>query len=301
MRAQGTARLAIVTPPESKAQVFVNERFVGSGPVSVELVAGSYRVFAMTDAGPSRLRVIDVAPNAQDVIELDTVFDDAIRVQPRIALSFADGDAQKQRETGYALALARMADVKDGAIVLSTRQIGGESAFVGRVITASGATLREGYIEADGDAPVSHLHALAAFLDGDPPGPEVKVLSYTGALPLAHRERARGRGAQGGRDDGRFRFGVWKWAALGVGVAGVATGVTYLGLDGRGTCSDRATCPEVYDTRDLGIVSLTLASVAVGASVGAWFWDRSQDRKQRRAVTVAPSGGGWSIALSGSF
>jgi hypothetical protein len=298
MRAQGMARLAITTPSASKAQVFVNERFVGSGSVSVDLVAGAYRVFAMTDSGPSRLRIIDLAPNAQKVVELDTVFDRAIQVQPRIALSFVDEVAQKQRETGYALALARMADVEDGAIILSSRQIGGKSAFVGRVISASGATLREGYIEADRDAPVSHLHALAAFLDGDAPGPEVQVLSFTGRLPLAQLERGSERRE---RKAGAFRFGVWKWAALGVGAAGVATGVTYLALDGRGTCSDRAICPSVYDTRRLGIVSLTLAGAVVGASVGAWFWDRRQDRRKRRAVTVAPSNDGWSLALSGSF
>ncbi len=89
------------------------------------------------------------------------------------------------------------------------------------------------------------------------------------------------------------RFGTWKWVTAGGAVAGVATGVALLALDGRQNCelsAGQEQCPQVVDGRTPGFVSVGLGAILGTAS--GWMFYRDASRDRSGAITAGPGAGG---------
>lgn len=83
-------------------------------------------------------------------------------------------------------------------------------------------------------------------------------------------------------------FRMLKWAGVGLTAAALGTGVTWLVIDGKGTCPS-GTCPELYDTRNQGLITVGVGALAGAAT--AWMFLRDRQDEQSMIV-VAPTTGG---------
>jgi hypothetical protein len=99
------------------------------------------------------------------------------------------------------------------------------------------------------------------------------------------------------RRDSSWR--TWSGATIGaVGLAAVGTGIAWLVIDGRPTCSapSGAVCQNVYDTSTQGWVAVGIGVAAVGAGATLLLWPR-RDATSRVGLNVGPR----SLALAGRF
>ncbi len=292
LREQGMATLTIRLDGAHASAIFINERFVGAGTdVQVELYPGDYRLFALTDEGPGRIREVSLAAGETRSIELDPGFDRALRLTPQPAFVFADEDERRLHEVDYALKLARTSGARGGAILLGTREREDGRVLHGKTITPNHTTLFEGALDLEASVPVEHLYQLGAFLAGAPASPEIEVI---GAPALT---------ADAGPTAGP-RFGAWSWITMGLGVATLSTGIVLWQLDGRGTCFDDARqCPRLFDTRAAGITATALGTAALSAGTAAFIYDRRQrtSTRHRAAALVPTDDGGWVLSFSGEF
>ncbi len=115
----------------------------------------------------------------------------------------------------------------------------------------------------------------------------------------------------GGAQEFDFRFskdggpqksgggGAMKWVVATGAVAAIGTGVYFLSIDGKGTCSaDAMACPEVYETREAGW-GLVGGGVALGGIATYLFLKGSNSNKSSQtSVAATPVRGGGFVALS---
>jgi hypothetical protein len=303
---QGRGRLVVTADKGPGARIFVNERFAGTQAVDIEVFPGRYRVFVTLDNRPSRIREIEVAVGVTAEVTIDPLFDQALRLDSRVALAFPDEESRRAHEAAYAARLAGMVEAELGAIVLGIESPpGGRSILVGSAVSLDGAVSRRAHIRATVDAPVNQLYALAAYLDGEAPaaGIEVDATGAAVANPRSARKAHRG----------RFRY--WKWLPLAAGVAAVGVGTPLVYLDGRGTCADWeiAECPNRYRSRAVGLIYLGAGLAAIAAGVLMWRHDARSSRRasgssralgasKETAVVIIPGiGGGATFGLAGRF
>ncbi len=293
LRNQAPGRLVIkVLGTGGTPRVFVNERFVGEGAtVSVEVVTGRYRVFAVTKAGASRVRTVNVDPGAKATVTIDSAFDSALQAGAAIVLRLPQGRHRRTLETKYSVRFAKLFGATDGAIVLGFATLDKHRVIVGRAISGSGVTIREGAIRISDDVAVRKLYALAAFLDGDKPSPDVIVAGAAPTRYVARRAEAPGP-----------RFGAWKWVSFGVAVAAMGSGAWLLHIDKTPTCNapPGTECERLWDTRRPGIALLSVAAVAVVAGGAAWVYDRRITRKASK-VSMFPTKGGLMLVFGRDF
>ena len=97
--------------------------------------------------------------------------------------------------------------------------------------------------------------------------------------------------------------------ALGMVLGGAAlsaAGAWLVILDGEITCSDgrgRRECPNVYNTKGVGLTAFGLGTAAIGAGAALFIEDfiRTNREKKRLGVSAAPTEGGAFFQLSGEF
>jgi hypothetical protein len=93
------------------------------------------------------------------------------------------------------------------------------------------------------------------------------------------------------------RWRRWVGGALAVaGVTAIATGITWIAMDGRTSCNapPGGFCELVYDTNTQGWVALGVGAVAAAGGATLYFWKREENRI---GLAVAPSG----LAVHGHF
>ena len=284
MASEGMVTLTLSTAPETRT--YIGQRLLtGQKSYQLKLVPGDYRVFTVTAAGATAVRTVTLAAGEHQDLTEDLLFDATLQTQPRLALVFANEVTRERLDRQFAARLVEAAQIEDGAIILSTRTIAGNLALVGEVIDRQGAIVRTGVVFVHDNPPSSRLQALAAYLDGGSPEPGVWT------------------SLDGPNGPERWRFGAWKWLALGLGSASVAAGLVLLRLHDRGTCdpSPGTLCPLSYDTRTGGYVALSVGALAIAGTVGALLYDRRAGERWAH-VTVSPGpGGAWAVLVSGRF
>lgn len=104
---------------------------------------------------------------------------------------------------------------------------------------------------------------------------EVQVRPGATAVVEARLEREPEPGTQPA--PGFFSARVFKWVALGVGAAGLASGIALLALHGQETCDrphDFYRCEEVRDTLAPGVALTVVGALAAGAAAYLFYRDR---------------------------
>ncbi len=95
------------------------------------------------------------------------------------------------------------------------------------------------------------------------------------------------------RDEGGRPYRTWKWVTAGAAASALVTGVALIVLDAGDTCTlegDQKQCPEVYDTKTSGIVSIGVGAALGGISTWMFIRDRKHARKLR--ISIKPTRGG---------
>lgn len=283
MDRQPRGTLAVSTKPE-KCLVFVNERFVGLSPTRVvDLYPGRYRVYIQRPKERGRIHVANV--NGGDhQLSIDFELDRVLRTEPFVGLQFRSRAEMERDEARYAAAVARGVE-SPMAVALGFRRYQGRRMLQGTAVSAdTGRPIRTGMVALEPAAPSPDtIKALGLFLVSGKPGSGVIVGGGAG-VPDGRVVAPPDRGP------GFFSARVFKWVSLGVAVAGLASGITLIALDGKGTCDapEGGLCPESYETIVPGAVLTALGgAAAVGSGVLFW-WDA---RGSRQEVTLLPWAG----------
>ena len=275
---QPRGTLAISTRPE-KCLVFLNERFIGLSPTrAVDLYPGRYRVYVQRPKEPGRTHLANV--NGGDhQISIDFALDRVLRTEPFVGLRFTDRQGMERDEARYAAAVARGVEAST-AILLGFRRYQGRRVLQGTAVSAdTGRVIRSGMVALEPAAPSpATIKALGLFLVSGKQGSGIIVHGGAAQAPPPQE-----------RDDGPgvFSARVFQWVTLGVAVAGLASGITLIALDGKGTCDApvNGLCPESYRTMAPGIALTVLGGTAAVGSGLLFWWDA---RESKRALSLAP-------------
>jgi hypothetical protein len=254
IQAAGRGKLAIKC--DEGAVVFIDEMYRAVGSTTVELAPGEYRVVVMVNKQPSRNHRVTVHANAEASIEIDAKLDQAIRTSGYTGLGFANEADRDANEPAYAQRFAKTVGASAVAVV-GIDSVRGRSAVVGSLVSLqTGREIRRASIPVEPDPSRDKLRSLARFLAGDDPAPGLEV-QFSGAateVPII-----------GGRvpDEGKARWGGWRFLTAGAAVAGLATGIVLVALDGKcpETPPPGQQCRDFYATAPYGYATL-------GAGVG---------------------------------
>lgn len=287
----GTLRVRV---NDDSVSIFLNERFVGTGAsYQAELPPGRYRIYTQKGSRAGRLHHVEVAGGVETSAEIDWYLDSALRTGPgTVGLLFADAPERAEHEVVNALAVGRALG-SDSVIVVGTRDFEGRHSLVGTVLSVdTGKVIRTAAVALEPATPGPDAFAdLARFLAGGEPTPE---------LLLPGRRPAGGTVPVTRRDDRGRSFGAWKWAALGTGVAALATGVVFIQLDGPILDDQGNHTPDQYETRGPGIGLVAGGAALIGTGLVLWLLERPADRPATSAAVV-PTAGGLTFAIGGSF
>ncbi len=291
---KGTLTLGVDRP---NAELFVDERKVGSGHAQVTLPPGSYRVLARDGDHAGRVHTVTITAGATASLQIDLALESAL-VTDRDFVGFLSPTeaARSEREGNLARRLGRALGARE-VVVLGLREVQGVRHVTAAALSVdSGKLLLAGSISTE---PIAQLPeraaALADYLAGEPasggvePIGEVKGAGKaTVEIPADPGERARKR---------HYYLG----GAI-TGVAMVATGAVLVWLDGNGNCAKdpgQVQCPEVYDTGLAGWI--TLGTGAALTATASYLWFHSRPSHESRALGIAPTRGGAALTLSGRF
>lgn len=126
----------------------------------------------------------------------------------------------------------------------------------------------------------------------EPAPPRTAELAPAPGAPATPAERPRAPGRP---------FATWKYVALGAGLGALATGATFVALDGP-RIDDGVRQPDERATRTEGFVALGVGAGLVATGALLWVADqRAAERQQSLRAGVAPTEGGLAISLGGSF
>src|SRR5690606_38158961 len=164
------ARLVVEVTGARAATIYINERAVGRGAVTLSApLPGRYRVFATGRRGSSRVQTVTLGRGDTSTLVIDLGFDNAVVVSPRLRLQFPDAASRARHERDYALRLGRLAGVERVALLRA------HGSTLSATVLGPGDARRELEAEAGG------LEELAKDLAGkgdslgarlEPPGPE---------------------------------------------------------------------------------------------------------------------------------
>lgn len=284
---EGQGSLA-VDVDDDRTVVFINERYAGVGDVTVkDLYAGRYRVFLQQGEQIGRVHEVEVEPGRTASMNVSWQLDAALRAGA--ALVFADEAARQDGEARQAVRIARAVGAPT-VVVLGIRDNRGRRSVVGAVYSAdSSRPLRSGAVAVEPVVPEpERLEALARLLAGDEAAADL-VAPLAETHPTGEDDRATA---------GERPFRVWKWVALGGGVAALATGITLIAIDDPADEGSRD--PTSRETKLPGIISAAAGAALSGVGVYLFIRD-ARDRRGVREAALVPVQGGAAFVLSGSF
>jgi hypothetical protein len=294
---QGTGSLEVKVD-DAAAVVFLNERFVGTGAVTVPgLFPGTYRVYVAKGAQPGRVRDVSVSAGGQAVIAVSWAIDSVLRSgSGYLGLEHPRGSGT-EGELATATRLGRELDAAS-VVVLGIRSIDGRRAVIGYAVSTSSQTRSFAAVQVEPvEAPPERLTTLAAFLSGD------KSVTPDGLItrePRGARPRVAGPDPDEPSDEvSSSRFGAWTWVTTGAGVAAVGAGVTLFLLDednvSGGTRQEKA-----FNGKTPGYVAggIGVALIAAGAYM---FITDGGGESEGPVMSIAPTPDGATFAVSGRF
>jgi hypothetical protein len=271
--------------------VFINEAYRAVGSTTVELLPGEYRVLVMMNKQPSRNHRVSVRAGSDSTIEIDAKLDQAIRTAGFTGLSFANQPDRDGQEAQYAQRFAKVVGASAVAVV-GIDEVHGRTAVVGSLISLqSGRELRRASIPVEPDPSRDKLRALARFLAGDDPAPGLDV-TFSGGAGEAPSGAAR-RHVDDDKPSSGGRWGGWRFVTAGVAVAGLATGVVLVSLDGK--CPEEPPagqqCNDFYATATPGYAALAGGALFAGLSIYLFATHHS-------APVVTPTSGGATVGFA---
>jgi len=291
-----TAKL-VVDVDQASADLFVDERKVGTGHAQVTLPPGSYRVLARNGNNAGRVHTVTVKAGATATVQIDWTLESALVTDRDFVGFLSPTDAEREQRGGdLARRLARALGAREVVVLGISDDQGARNITAAALSVDSGKLLLAASIPTE---PIAQLPqraaALADYLAGEPardgvaPVGEVKGAGKaTVEIPKDPGERARTR---------RYYLG----GAIS-GVALIATGAVLVWLDGNGNCSEdpgQVQCPQVYDTGLAGWITVgTGTALAVTAS---YLWYRARPSHESRTLGLAPTNRGLAVTLSGRF
>ncbi|HEY5928180.1 MAG TPA: hypothetical protein VIV11_41115 [Kofleriaceae bacterium] len=289
-QAAGRGKLSVKC--DDAAVVFVDENYRAAGSTTLELPPGEYRVVVMLNKQPSRNHRVSVRANAETTVEIDAKLDQAIRTAGYTGLGFATEADRDANEAAFAQRFAKTIGASAVAVV-GIDSVRGRPAVVGSLISLqTGREIRRASIPIEPDPSRDKLRALARFLAGDDPAPglDVQVVGAAGGEGPTEDDPETPSGGGGGR------WGGWRFITGGVALAGIATGVVLLVLDGK--CPETPPagqqCNNLYDTATPGYIALG-AGIGVGALSAYLF------ATHKTAPVVAPTQGGATVGFATRF
>ncbi len=288
--ASGRGRLNVKVSNDT-AVVFINERFqnVGSA-VKGDLLPGEYRVFAQLGKQLSRSHRVVIKANEEASVTIDAEFDISVHSSPKwTGFRFADGGEREQRESSYAAAFANAIEAR-AVVVIGIDQVRGRPAVVGSLVNLmNGREIRRASLHLDPDPPVDRLRALARFLAGDQPTPDIDVQI---AGDAASAPVGTGEGVQIG-DFQRPRGGLWGgWRWIGAGATVVTLGIGAYVLSVDGDCADEA-CIDFRETSNGGWATIAGGGVLAGITVLLFMLDDGDPAPKRSAFVIPARGGAY--------
>lgn len=300
MRRQPRGTLAVAAIPRG-CLVFVNERFVGMSPVQVpKLYPGRYRVYVQRPKERGRIHMVTMAGGDYKLL-VNFGLDSALITRPWVGFRFDSPGTLRWVESKYAAAVGRALDAPS-VLVVGIRRHKGVRSLVGTMISsATGKVVRSALVALEPAPPADeHVSALGLFLMAGKPSDKLQVQFPPPAARVARATTRRVTPAPPAavapveRGDGpRWSpLGVTKWVTLGLAVAGLASGITLLALDGQSVPCDLpegVLCPERYTTQSPGIV-LTAAGGSAAVASGVLFFIDAR-RNPGPSAAVAPWGG----------
>lgn len=299
LAAEQRGKLTVSTDPPG-CLVFINERYVGVSPRTVEdLPPGGYRVFVQRPGQPGRVHAVQINGGASAKLDIDFTLDRALETRPVVGLRFSDEAARRQHEIRFAAEVGRRLGAEN-VLLLGAQRYQGRRALRGTVIAAStGRIVRSGMLALEPSEPSpDELHALGRFLVAGERGAGVIVRAPGPETAAGGQERD-----EDNDSSGFFSARLWRWITLGVGLAAVGGGIPLLVLHGKGTC-DQQRCPEKYNTLAPGL-ALTIGGGAALVTSAVLFilaarTPAHESREPQSAVVapfVAPGGGGAAALL----
>lgn len=297
-QAAGRGKLNVKLADETGV-VFINESYRAVGSTTVELSPGEYRVLVMMNKQPSRNHRVTVRANGDTTVEIDAKLDQSIRTAGYTGLSFANQAERDTQEAAYAQKFAKGVGATSVAVV-GIDEVHGRTAVVGLLVSLqTGREIRRASIPIEPDPSRDKLRSLARFLAGDDPAPGLEVVYAGGEGDAGSGSGGSARGGGGGhdRDDtpsgGGGRWGGWRYLTAGVAVAGLATGVVLVSLDGK--CPETPPagqqCNNFYDTATAGYAALAGGAVFAGLSIYLFATHKS-------APVVKPIQGGATVGFA---
>lgn len=299
---QVTAQLAatatlVVDADQASADLFVDERKVGTGHANVTLPPGTYRVLARSGDAAGRVHTVTVKAGATATVHIDWALESSLVTDGDFVGFVFPTDAERTERGGdLARRLARALGASRVVLLGLHGDAGARHVTAAALSVDSGKLLLAASIPAE---PIAELPqratALADYLAGQPARDGVEPIGEvegagkaTVDIPKDPGERARTR---------RYYLG----GAI-TGVAMIATGAVLVWLDGNGNCSKdpgQVQCPQVYDTGLAGWISVG-AGTALTA-VTTYLWYRARPSRDSRALGLAPTTNGLTLTLSGHF
>ena len=299
MNQQPRGTLSVKTTPPG-CLLFVNERYVGLSPITVEgLHQGRYRVYAQLGQARGRVHRVNVTGQGAQ-LSINFELDHVLVTEPLVGFRYDTVEQMEKREVADGAAVARALDAPT-VFLIGFRRHEGHRALLGTVINAAtGRVVRSGMITLEPAEPSqATLGAMGSFLLAGKGGSGVIVRSGGGLMTHGAAHPAR----QDDDGPGFFSARVWKWITLGLGVAGVGAGATLIALDGKGTCGDTR-CPDAYNTMTPGIATIAVGGAAAVASVVLFILDAREDADAERRALIAPGllpGGGGGLSATFQF
>jgi len=303
----------VVTTQPTGSMVFVNERYVGLSPAELpDLYPGTYRIYVQRPNAMARVHLLEVG-SGQHKLEIDYNLDCALQTAPYIGFRFEDDRALETSEVRYAATVGRALEAPT-VLLVGFRRHQGRRALHGTIISsATGQVIRSGLVELEPDPPSpAALKALGRYLiAGETPGPGVIVNKLAGSdrwASQSHRPTAAEAAERQGKGFAVARF--FKWLTLGIAVAGIASGITLIALNGDSTCKSAGEggtglCPEKYNTLTPGIVLIGVGGLSAISSAILFYVDsgRSTTRRAPGKATLLPyyPGRGAGLGLAGSW
>ncbi len=286
-----------VDSDQASADLFVDERKVGTGHAEVTLPPGSYRVLARNGDTAGRVHTVTVRAGATATVHIDWALESSLITDGDFVGFVFPTDAERtERGSDLARRLARALGARE-VVVLGVRDDAGARHVNAAALSAdSGKLLLAASVPAEPIAELSQrAAALADYLAGQP--------ARDGVEPVGEVKGAGKATVDVAKDPGeRARTRRYYLGGAITGVAMIATGAVLVWLDGNGNCSKdpgQVQCPNVYDTGLAGWI--TAGTGTALAAVSTYLWYRAHPSRDSRALGLAPTGGGLTVTLSGRF
>ncbi len=286
----GRTELRIVVD-DPDVDLFINERRIASGTITVDKFAGEYRIYTQRGTTPGRLHTVELRPGEPAEVEIEWMFEASLFTSGAgVGLRYKSEEEKAARVAADALKIAGYMDASQ-VTVFGEGDLEGDAGFIGTTYLAeTGAAWRNGGVVLSPEPSADDLRSLAEYVAGQPPAPAVRMLE---PIPPQYREKPAGSGS---------RHGWVKWTTAGTAVALGGLSVFLFSVDGEGTCgaTDAGACPQLWNTTAGKWSSAAGAAVLTAATV--WlFVDDPWKTSSKVNVGLVKTDAATMVTLGGTF